>query len=147
MATVSFTLPAGPVVYSEQKSGGFLKIVLAIVILILVCAFIWWFYKSMTNMTPPQPSSPPISCKVSGQQSATTDGSDCCTGAMDFNNVCQPPNSSIAPATAPACVPDRAPSLTKGRDCCSQNGIDKSGNCMPPTPIRGKPDKKKALKK
>jgi len=139
MATVSFSMPTGPVVYARRKTGGFFNILFAIVILVGVGAFIWYFYKSMMSMTPASPAPAPTSCTVSGKQSTTNDGSDCCTGSMDFNNVCQPPNSSVAPATAPACVPDGTPSLTNGNDCCAANGVDDDGNCMPTTPTGSTP--------
>ena len=134
MATVSFPMPTGPIVYPGKKTGGFFKLLFSTVLLVGLFAFIWWFYKSMMSVTPAPPASAPTSCTVSGKQSITSNGSDCCTGAMDFNNVCQPPSTSVAPATAPACVPDGSPSLTDGDDCCASNGVDDDGNCMPATP-------------
>jgi len=56
----------------------------------------------------------------------------CCCGGLMFNyfmNATQQTNPN-------QCTPDGQPSTgTYGSDCCSTNGIDSNGNCLPKSPI------------
>jgi len=129
MATTTFTVPVPTV----QTTGGFFKIVTALCLLSLLLWFIRTFYLTMMSQSQAASAPSPSNCTMTGLPSTKTDGSDCCTGSMDFNNVCQPPPSTSQASQPAACVPDGQPSQYQGADCCSGSGLDSNGNCSPPT--------------
>ena len=54
----------------------------------------------------------------------------CCCGCLMVNYF-----NSISNQNSSSCTPDGQPSTTaQGIDCCSTNGLDASGNCLPKSP-------------
>jgi hypothetical protein len=106
------------------------NILMACCLLLSLVWFIRKFYITMMSQSEPVRPVTTALCTPTGFPS-TSDGSDCCTGTMDFNAVCQPPSMTARVSQTTACVPDGQPSLKKGRDCCSSSGLDIDKNCAP----------------
>ena len=102
-------------------------------------------YSGPSYASAPAPAPAPDACTPNGQPTTTTDGSDCCSHLKDGDGNCftactLPGQPAPAPGTGQCCqvelngmcvfcIPDGSPA--PNGFCCSQSGIDSSGNCNP----------------